>query len=177
MRTQRVFGLALAFTLGACGGAGPARRGPAKPTVATGAGVGSCADPRATGVVSDSPEFVRYDADLDGDGKDEIVIADENACTPEGNCHWNLFVEDGEGGCTRYVGTIGGEAMQRLEALSSRSGAFYDVRAAWRLSGQRLLLQTYRFRHGGYRVVDALLCRRGDDDRLLCADDELDGEL
>jgi hypothetical protein len=34
------------------------------------------------------------------------------------------------------------------------------------------LLQSYRFARGGYRLVEALLCKRGDDDKLDCADSE-----
>jgi len=33
-------------------------------------------------------------------------------------------------------------------------------------------LQSYRFLRGGYRIVDALLCKRAHDDTLECADSE-----
>jgi hypothetical protein len=45
-----------------------------------------------------------------------------------------------------------------------------DVRGYWNLHGGRFLLQSYRFLHGGYRIVEALLCKREADDRLECAD-------
>jgi hypothetical protein len=47
-----------------------------------------------------------------------------------------------------------------------------DVRGYWNLHGGRLLLQSYRFQRGGYRIVEALVCKRGDDDKLDCADTE-----
>jgi len=38
------------------------------------------------------------------------------------------------------------------------------------LRGGRLLLQSYRFTRGGYRIVEAVQCRRESDDRLECMD-------
>jgi hypothetical protein len=49
---------------------------------------------------------------------------------------------------------------------------FHDLRAWWRLtSDSRFLLQEYRYRHGGYRMAEAMVCRQGEDDRLECATD------
>ena len=47
-----------------------------------------------------------------------------------------------------------------------------DVRGYWNLHGGRLLLQSYRFTRGGYRIVEAVQCRREHDDRLECMDAE-----
>jgi hypothetical protein len=131
-------------------------------------GVGECADPARDGIVGKTPRMDKADRDLDGDGKAELVRVDRSICTAEGNCYWNIFARSG--GCPRYLGAI---AAQRLERLPEQGDhGFHDVRGWWRFSGgKRVLMQQYRFRHGGYRVVDALLCRQGDDDRLVCAED------
>ena len=47
-----------------------------------------------------------------------------------------------------------------------------DVRSYWHLHGDRVLVQSYRFARGGYRLVDALVCKRAGDDKLECADAE-----
>lgn len=136
---------------------------PVTPSVRT----GDCAAPERDGVLGASPALARADRDLDGDGADEPVVADRNICTPEGNCHWNVFHD--QAGCLRYVGTISAGRIQRLPRRGERG--FSDIRAIWHLTGeQRLLLQEYRFRRGGYRIVDVLLCRQSADDRVLCAE-------
>jgi hypothetical protein len=132
--------------------------------------VGACADPARDGVLGATPRLARYDRDLDGDGRAEVVTADLGLCTAEGNCHWNLFSRPGRDPCARYLGTIAGAAMDRLAERGERG--FSDVRSWWRFGGGRVLLQEYRFRHGGYRLVEALLCRPaqdGADARLQCA--------
>jgi hypothetical protein len=152
----------------ACGRARPAtparpRPLPVAPTVRT----GECADPDRDGVIGAAPALAHADRDLDGDGKDEVVIADRNMCTPEGNCHWNVFHD--AAGCLRYVGTISAARVQRLPRRGEQG--FADVRALWYLTGEnRLLLQEYRFRRGGYRIADVLLCRLSGDDSVLCAE-------
>ena len=53
------------------------------------------------------------------------------------------------------VGTIAGAAMETLSESGDRG--FRSVRAWWNLTGGgRLLMEEYRYRHGGYRVVDAV---------------------
>jgi hypothetical protein len=133
--------------------------------------VGACGQPERDGVVGDSPRPRRADRDLDGDGSPELVVADRALCTAEGNCWWNVFHRDDGAGCSRYAGTV---AAASLEPLSSRGDdGFADVRGTWNLSGAgRTLVQDYRYIRGGYQVVDALLCRRENDDRLLCTEDE-----
>ena len=132
--------------------------------------VGSCADPERDGVVGDTPRLERHDRDLDGDGQPETVVVDRTLCTSDGNCHWNVFARSVGAPCNRYVGTIAAAHMQVLGEAGDRG--FRDVRAWWRLTGGgRLLVEHYRFRHGGYRVVDALLCRRANDDTIACARD------
>jgi hypothetical protein len=170
MRCPRVIPwlLAAAVLAPGCGGSGsrtPAgpRPLPVHPTVRA----GECADPERDGVLADHPALSRADRDLDGDGKDEVVIADRNICTPEGNCHWNVFHD--EAGCLRYVGTISAARVQRLPRRGEQG--FADVRAIWYLTGEnRLLLQEYRFRRGGYRIAEVVLCRQSGDDSVLCAE-------
>jgi hypothetical protein len=134
------------------------------------ASIGRCADPERGGVLGASPDLHRADRDLDGDKVAETVVADRSLCTREGNCYWNIYVRDPGAGCQRYVGTIAASVIDRL----ARRGddGFRDLRGWWRLTGDsRVLLQEYRYHHGGYRVMDAMVCRQEGDDRLLCATD------
>jgi hypothetical protein len=93
-------------------------------------------------------------------------------CTPDGICYWNVFLsarKDPEA-CARYTGTFEAAA---LEPLGSRGDDnMMDVRGYWNLHGGRLLLQSYRFTRGGYRIVEAVQCRRETDDRLECMDSD-----
>ena len=168
MLRPRAIPLLLTALVCACGGSRPKtaegpRPLPVQPTVRA----GECANPERDGVLADRPALSRADRDLDGDGKDEVVIADRNICTPEGNCHWNVFHDDA--GCLRYVGTISAARVQRLPRRGEHG--FADVRAIWYLTGEnRLLLQEYRFRRGGYRIAEVVLCRQSGDDSVLCAE-------
>ena len=134
--------------------------------------VGACATPDRDGVVSAAPRIDRADRDLNGDGIAEAVAVDRALCTPEGNCYWNVFVLPAgrSSECPRYVGTFEAGPLETLATRGDDNMA--DVRGYWNLHGGRLLLQTYRFQHGGYRLIDALLCKRASDDRLDCADSE-----
>jgi hypothetical protein len=168
MLRLRAIPLLLTALVCACGGSRPKtaegpRPLPVQPTVRA----GECANPERDGVLADRPALSRADRDLDGDGKDEVVIADRNICTPEGNCHWNVFHDDA--GCLRYVGTISAARVQRLPRRGEHG--FADVRAIWYLTSEnRLLLQEYRFRRGGYRIAEVVLCRQSGDDSVLCTE-------
>jgi hypothetical protein len=153
--------LAIAVLIGfGCGGRPKPK--PARPATV---GVGQCADPSRDGVLSDKPSLDRADRDLDGDGRLEAIVADTTMCSGAGNCRWNIFAK--EQGCWRYLGTV---AASGLELLSDAGeGGYRPVVGWWRFSGRRSLRQEYRYRHGGYRLVDTLICREQDDDRLLCA--------
>jgi hypothetical protein len=152
----------------ACGGKGkPARTTVVPvPTVA----VGDCGRPGTDGVMGERPEVVHADRDLDGDGVPEVVVADRTMCTPEGNCYWNVFVAAPEGAaepCQRFAGTVAAVAIEPTEIRGD--DRYANLRGYWMLTGEgRMLLQEYAFRRGGYLVVDAVLCRREGDDRLLC---------
>ena len=131
---------------------------------------GQCADPERGGILSGTPRLARADRDLDGDRQPEVVVADRSMCTAEGNCYWNVYAQDRAAGCKRYVGTVAASVIDRL----SRRGddGFHDLRGWWQMSSDsRVLLQEYHYRHGGYRVVEAMVCRQEGDDRLLCATD------
>ena len=134
--------------------------------------VGSCASPGRDGVIGAAPRLERADRDLNGDGVAEAIAVDRALCSAEGNCYWNAFVlpRTGASDCARYVGTFEGSALEPMTTLGDDNMA--DVRGYWNLHGGRLLLQSYRFVHGGYRLVDALLCKRARDDTLECADSE-----
>ena len=133
---------------------------------------GDCGKPGVDGVMSEHPEVVHADRDLNGDGVDEVVVADRTMCTAEDNCYWNVFVEpreDAANQCQRFAGTLSAAALERDPGGGRGEDNFDDLRGYWRLtSGGRLLLQQYKFRRGGYQVVDAVLCRRQGDDRLQC---------
>jgi hypothetical protein len=134
--------------------------------------VGSCATPGRDGVISGAPRLDRADRDLNGDGAVEAIAVDRSLCTAEGNCYWNVFIvpATGSADCPRYAGTFEGSALEPLATKGDDNMA--DVRGYWNLHGGRLLLQSYRFLRGGYRLVEALLCKRAGDDKLDCADSE-----
>jgi hypothetical protein len=124
-------------------------------------------------VLSSTPELDRGDRDLDGDGALEAVVADRTLCTRAGNCRWNIFGK--EQGCWRYLGTV---AAAGLELLPDRGeGGYQPLVGWWRFEGRRSLRQEYRYRLGGYRLVDTLICREQDDDRVLCASESGSKEL
>jgi len=134
--------------------------------------VGACGEPGRDGVMGPSPKSERADRDLNGDGSIESIVVDRAMCTPEGNCYWNVFVTPRQGSqeCSRYAGTFAGAALEPLGSKGDDNMS--DVRGYWNLHGGRLLLQSYRFARGGYQIVDALLCKRGGDDKLECMDEE-----
>lgn len=138
--------------------------------------VGTCGEPGRDGVMGPSPKPERADRDLNGDGSIESIVVDRTMCTPEGNCYWNVFVAprpdglEGSKVCSRYAGTFAGAALEPLGSKGDDNMS--DVRGYWNLHGGRLLLQSYRFARGGYQIVDALLCKRGGDDKLECMDGE-----
>lgn len=135
--------------------------------------VGACATPGRDGVMGTSPRVDRADRDLNGDGRPEAIVVDRSMCSSDGNCYWNVFLlpaSSSGADCARYAGTFEGRALEPLGTRGDDNMA--DVRGYWNLHGGRLLLQSYRFARGGYRIVEALLCRRGNDDKLDCADSE-----
>lgn len=163
--------LPIALVAVACGGRRPAPQGPAP---ASSVRVGDCADPGRDGVLGAAPALERADRDLNGDGAPEAVAVDRNLCSEQGNCHWNVFSRQGSG-CFRYLGTISAAAIEPLEDRGERG--FFDLRGWWRFKGgQRALVQEYRFRRGGYHIVEAMVCREIDD-RLLCAEEPASGEM
>lgn len=123
--------------------------------------------------MSGSPKAEHADQDLNGDGVAESIVVDRALCTPEGNCFYNVFVappRDKPTDCSRYAGTFAASVLEPLAAKGD--DGMTDIRGYWNLHGGRLLLQNYRFARGGYQLVDALLCRRGSDDKLECMDDD-----
>ena len=167
MRSSLTLSLTIAISISstAC-----RRPEPTRPIPVSTAAVGQCADPASAGVIGKSPRLQRADRDLDGDGRAEVVVADRGMCTGEGNCYWNIYRKDDEGSCHRYLGTVAGAVIDRL--VRRGEDGFHDLRAWWRLtSDSRFLLQEYRYRHGGYRMAEAMVCRQGEDDRLDCATD------
>jgi hypothetical protein len=144
--------------------------GKAKPVKITAANVliGDCVDPQEAGVLSPSPDLRSAHQDLNGDGSRELVYADNELCR-NGNCYWNLFVKDA--GCHRYIGNVAGATLEVLEMQAD--AGFHAIRGWWKLpGGKRQLLQSYRFRAGGYQLTEVLMCRQEGDDRLLCAEEE-----
>jgi hypothetical protein len=131
--------------------------------------VGACGEPGRDGVMGQAPKVDRADRDLDNDGRPEAVVVDRSMCTEDGNCYWNVFTAGREAGeCARYAGTFSGTALETMPARGDDNMS--DVRGYWNLHGGRLLLQEYRFLRDGYQIVSTLLCKRGADDRLDCAD-------
>lgn len=134
-------------------------------------GLGECGQPERDGVVTSSPRIDRADRDLDGDGRAELIAVDRANCDSWGNCYWNVFKpSSGAGTCSRYLGTFAGATLELLSSTGDDN--MRGVRAYWSQPSGRLLLQSYRFRWGGYMVdgSEVLECRRAGDDRLECAD-------
>lgn len=167
----RLTTVALALAAAACGGGRTGVSAPRRmptPTVQ----VGACGDPSRDGVLGSAPKLDRADRDLNGDGAVEQIVVDRAMCTPDGNCYWNVFLAPprGTSECARYAGTFEAAALEPLAARGDDNMA--DVRGYWNLHGGRLLLQSYRFSQGGYRIVEAIQCKRESDDRLECMDSE-----
>jgi hypothetical protein len=169
MSGPRTTGLAAAVAL-ALWASGCSRTRAVHPQPVPSGRVGQCADPESSGVMGKRPRIARADRDLDGDDRPEVVVADRGMCTAHGNCYWNLYSRDRTAGCQRYLGTIAASVIDRLTRRGDEG--FHDLRGWWQLSADsRVLLQEYRYRHGGYRVVEAMVCRQEGDDRLHCASD------
>lgn len=173
LRLSLMLALSIASVGLGCGGSrGAARPVRVMPTPTV--QVGACGDPARDGVMSASPKLERADRDLNGDGASEAIVMDRAMCTPDGNCYWNVFlVPSGPQRtqeCARYAGTFEAAALEVLAARGDDN--MTDVRGYWNLHGGRLLLQSYRFTRGGYRIVEAVQCRRERDDRLECMDSE-----
>ena len=168
MRIALVVALAACTSLTAC--TREQRATTPKPVPTPSVQVGTCATPGRDGVVGPSPRLERADRDLNGDGATEAIVVDRALCTAEGNCYWNVFVvpPGAASECARYAGTFEGSALETM--ASKGDDGMADVRGYWNLHGGRLLLQSYRFLRGGYRIVEALLCKRAGDDKLDCAD-------
>lgn len=167
-----ILSMVVTTALAACGGRSAAKITVMAPRSVHSVAVGECADPGRDGVLSESPTAVRADRDLGGDAAAEQVIADRKMCDEAGNCHWNVFVAPrGSDECVRYAGTLDAATLEPL--TTNGQHGMRDVRAYWKLASGRTLVQDYRFSRGGYRVVDALLCRTGDDDRLECAEQDV----
>ena len=166
MSSRALAAAAVAVALAACGGKStPAARNPVTAMPVPQIKVGECAVPERDGVMSTAPDRVRDHRDLDGDGVDETLIADRGLCQGE-NCYWNVFSRHGDDPCDRFAGTVAGA---RLEAQPV-ANAWADLRGYWLLGGDRLLIQTYQFQRGGYVLTEALMCRRIDGDRVVCAE-------
>lgn len=161
--------LAAVIAVAACGGR--ARPAPAPPRVdqlpVPSVHVGECATPERDGVVSERPRREAHPRDLDGDGVEETIVTDRALCT-DGNCYWNVFVRDTPDGCERFAGALAGVALEPVPGTAR----WPDIRTYWGLGGPRMLVHTYEFRRGGYLLTDVLLCRKQDDDRLLCTETE-----
>jgi hypothetical protein len=136
--------------------------------------VGSCGSPSDDGVVSPSgktAKIERVDRDLNDDGQVELVAVDRAMCDRSGNCHWNVFQAASGDACQKYIGTISGVALQVISDEKAGDQGYRSLRAFWQLSEGRMLVQSYAFRAGGYRLVEAQLCARNGDSTLRCTDE------
>jgi hypothetical protein len=165
-RRRWVAVLVLAACTHAHGPTTTSSRGVPTPAIA----VGACGEPGRDGVMGAAPRVDHADRDLDGDGHPEHIVVDRALCSAEGNCFWNVFSPGGGGQCARYLGTFEGSALEPL--TSHGEDNMSDVRAYWNQRGGRMLLQSYRYTRGGYRIEDVLQCKRAADDRIECADSD-----
>lgn len=169
--------LVLALALSACGGRSSKTTIPARAVARPALAVGSCGTPEHDGVRNPQPSAVRLeraDRDLNGDGQAELVAVDRSMCDSSGNCHWNVFTPASGGDpCQRFLGTVAGVALQVSTDAKPGDQGFAPLRAFWQLGEGRVLVQSYLFSAGGYRVTDALVCNRavaGGGDTLSCAE-------
>ncbi len=130
--------------------------------------VGECIEEiSAAGAVSESPTLRHADRDLNGDGRQELVVSDKNMCRGN-NCQWNIFSYDGA--CHRYVGTISGAA---IETGPRGERGFFELRSWWRFSdSRRALLHIYQFGGLGYQLAETLICHQKSGDGIRCASQE-----
>ena len=168
--------LVVALVLAACSGRSRKPTLPASALARPALAVGSCGTPEHDGVRNPQPSAVRLeraDRDLNGDGQSELVAVDRSMCDSVGNCHWNMFAAASSSDpCRRFLGTVAGVALQVATDASLGDQGFAPLRAFWQLGEGRVLVQSYLFSAGGYRVTDALICNRaaaGGGDTLRCA--------
>jgi hypothetical protein len=168
--------LAALLVLSACGGRSSKTTIPPQAVARPALAVGSCGTPEHDGVRNPQPSAVRLeraDRDLNGDGQPELVAVDRSMCDTSGNCHWNVFTATSSSDpCQRFLGTVAGVALQVSTDASLGDQGFSPLRAFWQLGEGRVLVQSYLFSAGGYRVTDALVCNRagaGGGDTLQCA--------
>ena len=124
--------------------------------------VGACARPDRDGVLSaHAPDSSAPTAISMATASHEAIVVDRSLCTADGNCYWNVFVAPPAGAseCARYAGTFearcAGAAGHRWATTTWPTSA-----ATGTYTAARFLLQSYRFLRGGYRIVEALLCKR-----------------
>ena len=169
--------LLIMLALSACGGRSNKPTLPASAVARPALAVGSCGTPEHDGVRNPQPSAVqqeRADRDLNGDGQPELVAVDRSMCDSDGNCHWNVFsAASSSDPCQRFLGTVAGVALQISSDAQPGDQGFAPLRAFWQLGEGRVLVQSYLFSAGGYRVTDALVCNRasaGGGDTLSCAE-------
>ncbi len=171
-----LLGLVLALTLAACGSRHPKATLPSQALARPALAVGVCGTPAHDGVLNPQPDarrIERADRDLNGDAQVEVVAVDRSMCDSVGNCHWNVFsATSSTDTCQRFLGTVSGVTLQVSTDDKPGDQGFAPVRAFWQLGEGRVLVQSYLFSGGGYRVTDALVCHRaaaGAGDTLSCA--------
>lgn len=169
--------LALTLAMPACGSRRSKTTLPSQALARPALAVGSCGTPAHDGFLNPQSSAVRLeraDRDLNGDGQAEIVAVDRSMCDGDGNCHWNIFAEAPSSDvCQRFLGTVAGVTLQVSATDRPGDQGFVPVRAFWQLGEGRVLVQSYLFSAGGYRVTDALVCNRaaaGAGDTLSCAE-------
>lgn len=103
------------------------------------------------------------DSNLNGDATPEWVRAAEASCDANDNCLWRIATW--QDGCMRVVGEFRARA---LEKIVTSADSWTAIRAAFSLSGNRLLLTDYVVDKNSYVPTDTQLCTRIDVTRVAC---------
>lgn len=112
---------------------------------------------------SSAPVWVRSERDFDGDGRADVVIADQTQCDERGNCRWQLFQHQ-TAACPVYVGELAGATLAIVESDEKPM----RLQGIWYLADNRVLRHEYRMVDGRYELSSATVCRL-DADVVQCA--------
>ena len=94
-------------------------------------------------------------SDLDGDGVDDDLVAQDEYCGATGNCSYTVYLSGH--GCTRWAGEVGGVAV---EPTAVTHGGVRDLAGYWK--GGCVAMEgtgtTWAFDGRQYRAIDSYTC-------------------
>lgn len=114
--------------------------------------------------------WVEARRDVDGDGAEDVVIADRRMCDERNNCQWQLYrgglpaSGDGGAGCPQFAGAVDGQAL----AVVDNDEKPRRLQGIWRLEADRVLRHEYRLIAGIYQLTSVSMCRI-EAERVICS--------